>query len=176
MKFTQLYISAILVAFLCSFCQKKQEPHAVKFYTGPMVVTKQLNAFYSDSAKIKLQVIAPIRSEYRSGDQEYAKGIRVNFFNDKQQSYAYLQSNYAQYDKETDIFLAIGNVIVENTEEAKKLETEELRWNRQAQKIYTDKFVRITTPKEVISGMGLEASQDFTYYKIKKVQGTTILE
>jgi LPS export ABC transporter protein LptC len=52
-----------------------------------------------------------------------------------------------------------------------KLETEKLIWDEANKKIYTDAFVKITTPNQVISGKGLESNQDFTKYEIKKITG-----
>jgi hypothetical protein len=38
--------------------------------------------------------------------------------------------------------------------------------------LYTDKFVKITTDGEQLFGEGMEAQEDFTNYKIKKLRGT----
>jgi len=37
--------------------------------------------------------------------------------------------------------------------------------------LHTDAFVKITTSTEVIYGMGLQANEDFTWYRIDSVQG-----
>ena len=52
-----------------------------------------------------------------------------------------------------------------------KLETSELRWDEREKKIYTNKFVRITRPDEIIYGHGFEANQDFSYSKIQAIEG-----
>ena len=56
--------------------------------------------------------------------------------------------------------------------EGEKIETEELIWNEKDAKISSDKFVKITTPDEILMGEGFEANEDFTRYKIKKVKAT----
>jgi len=43
------------------------------------------------------------------------------------------------------------------------------------QKIYTDKFVRITTATEILTGEGMEANQDFSSWVILKPRGTIAL-
>ena len=44
-------------------------------------------------------------------------------------------------------------------------------WKRKDKKIYSTKFVKITTAEEIIMGEGLEANEDFSDYVIKKVKG-----
>ena len=46
-----------------------------------------------------------------------------------------------------------------------------LIWNEKIQKFYTDKFVTITTPTQIIYGDGLESNQNFSDYTILKVKG-----
>ncbi|MBN8571587.1 MAG: LPS export ABC transporter periplasmic protein LptC [Ignavibacteria bacterium] len=44
-------------------------------------------------------------------------------------------------------------------------------WKNKTQKVYSDVFVRITTPKEIIEGVGFESDQNLTNYKIYQVSG-----
>lgn len=68
--------------------------------------------------------------------------------------------------RETDGFLMIfGNVIV-ISDDGRRLETDYLNWNSQTDRIYTDAFVRITTPEETVRGWGMEADQQIRRYKI----------
>jgi hypothetical protein len=52
-----------------------------------------------------------------------------------------------------------------------RLNTEKLIWDQNRQLIYTDKFVRITTPSEVLTGEGMESTQDFSDWTIKTPRG-----
>jgi LPS export ABC transporter protein LptC len=63
---------------------------------------------------------------------------------------------------------AIDNVVAEN-DSGTVLKTNELMWRNSDQKIITDKFVTITSPKEVIQGYGLESDQQLKNYKIFNV-------
>lgn len=80
-------------------------------------------------------------------------------------------ANFARYFPKT------GNVIVRNkvvviNQKGDKLETEELIWNQKMQRFYTDKFVRITMDGQITFGDGLEANQDFTWFRIQHQKGT----
>jgi hypothetical protein len=60
--------------------------------------------------------------------------------------------------------------------EGKILQTELLTWDEETDRIFTDKFVKITTPTEILYGDGLEANQDFTRYEIKNIKGRIKIE
>lgn len=55
--------------------------------------------------------------------------------------------------------------------EGKKLETELLIWSEKEHRIYTDKFVKISTETEILFGEGLEAKDDFSEYEITNITG-----
>jgi hypothetical protein len=61
-------------------------------------------------------------------------------------------------------------VVVNNKGE--KLNTEHLIWDRRADRISSDRFVKITTADEILMGDGLESNGNFTRYKILKIRGT----
>jgi LPS export ABC transporter protein LptC len=62
-------------------------------------------------------------------------------------------------------FTIFGHVEV-NTNDSMHLETEYLNWSSRDDRIYTDAYVRITTPTEVVRGWGMEADQRLRRYKI----------
>ena len=39
-------------------------------------------------------------------------------------------------------------------------------------RVWTDRFIKISTKDEIIYGEGFEANQDFTSYEIKQITGT----
>ena len=65
------------------------------------------------------------------------------------------------------------SVVVINIEKGDTLRCEELYWdrNRSGNEFYTDKPVKIRTKKEIINGMGMEASQDFKNWHIMQTTG-----
>jgi len=137
-----------------------------------MVVAKNIHTIFSDSARPKIDLAAPVQEEYISGNRTFPKGIAIWFYNDKGQKETRLTANRAYYDKATEIYTGRGNVIVENMTKNERLKTEELKWSRFDRRVYTDKFVRIETKEETLLGQGLTAAQDFSTYKILKPKGT----
>ena len=65
----------------------------------------------------------------------------------------------------------LRNDVRVTNEKDEKLRSEELFWDQAAQKIYTNKVVRITRDGETITGEGLESNENFTKYRILKPFG-----
>jgi hypothetical protein len=59
-------------------------------------------------------------------------------------------------------------VVVIN-ESNEKLETELLFWNQEKDKIYTDRFVKITSADEIVQGIGFESDSHLYRRKMLKV-------
>jgi LPS export ABC transporter protein LptC len=64
-----------------------------------------------------------------------------------------------------------NNVEILNVK-GERLNTEELHWQQDSGKIYTDRFVRITTKDQIITGTGLVSDQAFSDWEILNVSGT----
>ena len=131
-----------------------------------------VNTVYSDSGRTRVILTAPLQQEWATGNRTFPKGIQIQFYDAGGKPESKLTAQKGYYDKMTEIYTARGNVQVENTQEKRKLKSEELKWNRFQKQVYTDKFVRIETPTETLFGDGLTASQDFSTYKILKLRGT----
>lgn len=80
-------------------------------------------------------------------------------------------ANFARYFPKTGNIIVRDKVVVIN-QKGDQLETEELIWNQKLQRFYTNKFVRITMDGQITFGEGLEANQDFTWFRIQHQKGT----
>lgn len=133
---------------------------------------------YTDSGLTKAYVKAPLLERYATEDKNYTemrKGIQVDFLDKAGKVESFLKANYAiRYDREKKM-TAKNNVVVMNTD-GDTLRTELLNWDEASQKIYTDKFVSITTKDEIIMGDGLESDVAFKHPKIFHLRGTISLK
>lgn len=138
---------------------------------------RDVEIVYSELGNIKARVIAP-RMDKHYGDEpntEFPEGLTVYNYGDSLKLVSKMQANYGiNYEKKEEI-LVRDDVVLVNTE-GEKLNSEELTWSRAKKKIYSDKFVKITTPDEIIVGEGFEANEDFSEYTIKKITGRFSVE
>ena len=63
-------------------CEKKSGNGPFVTYTGPLMETTNVRTLFSDSAKLKLQLTAPLEQQFENGDVLYPKGMVVTFYTD----------------------------------------------------------------------------------------------
>lgn len=128
---------------------------------------------YTDSGILKARLSAPKLLGYKKDGNEIVKmpkGIVANFYNDSGKIESYLTAENGISYQTKKITEVTRNVIVQNNK-GEKLNTEKLVWDQKRQIIYTDKFVRITTKNEILTGEGMESKQDFSNWHILKPRG-----
>lgn len=133
---------------------------------------KDIELFYSEYGNVKVRITAPAVTRYMSGEPytEFTEGLRVEFYDEHLEVSTWLTANYGvRYE-------AQGRTVLKNdvqvlNEKKEHLNTEELIWDEKKHIIYSEKFVKITTPDQVLYGEGMEADEQLTKYVIKKPQG-----
>lgn len=129
---------------------------------------------YSQKGKTKAQLKT---KEFIKNDNakppymDMLKHVKVDFYNDSMRVESTLTARYARYYTKSENILVRDSVVVVN-ERGEKLETEELIWNQKLGKFYSEKFVKITSQGQVSYGDGLEANQDFSWFRINNQRGT----
>jgi LPS export ABC transporter protein LptC len=167
-----IFLLAILLFTGC-----ENDPADIKAFFEKMDTSvetaKEVEILYSDSAVIRVKILAPTMLRYLDTQepyQEFPDGVHVEFFDAAQRVSSTLTSNYAiRYERESKI--VVQDSVVWQSVAGEKLESEELVWDEKTQKVFTNKFVVITRPDEIIYGHGFEANQDFSYSKIKAIEG-----
>ncbi len=167
-------ISLGFILFACS--DRSASIHDMEVYKGPLMEVDSLETLYSDSSVLRVRFNAGKQLELQNGNKEFLNGVKIEFYNEKGVSEAILTSQKGYQDKMSALYRVEGDVVVQNLAEKKALHTEKLFWDSRNKKIYTSEFVKIQTPKEILTGQGLEAAQDFSRYKILKPTGIFLLE
>ena len=136
-------------------------------------VEDNASIFYNDSAKTKFHVTAPRIENYEGSDPYvlFPKGIHVDFYDDSGNINGHLEADYAIRHINSKLMEGDNNVHIVNRK-GETLNTEQLFWDENKRKIYTNKFVTIKTAREILYGNGLISNEDFTQYKITDLRGT----
>lgn len=161
----------VIAALLCA-CSEIQQESDMPIYEGPILELDNAETFYSDSAVVRIKMDAPKQLEFENNDREFQEGIYIEFYDTDGTLSSNLKANYCYYYAKEDKWRALGNVIVRNVENNEQLNTEELYWVPEEEMVYTNKFVRIEAEGLIQMGEGLEAKQDFSWYKILNMRGT----
>lgn len=185
-EFKKIYLKNIIksiatICFVAMLFSCENDIKKVSFYTKPddvsLETAEKVEITYSEVGKTMARLKAPLMNRY-GGDKprmEMPKGVEVLFFDSLQKVESKLTANYAiRYEKEQKME-GKNNVVIVNRK-GHILNTEHLVWDEKKEKIYSDIFVKITTPDEILFGDGFESDQYFDHYEIKKLRGTISLK
>lgn len=143
----------------------------------PLLLENNADITYTDSAKLKFHLKAPLIESYGGKDPEwiFSKGVSLDFYNDSTMVNGHLEAGYALRHINSGLMEADNNVILVN-KNSEQLNTEQLFYSQNKDSIYTDKFVRIKTANEIIFGDGFVSNDDFTHYHITNIRGVITIQ
>jgi len=168
----RLFLFFLVVLISCT-----NDPKLVQDFVSdkqqPIEQIKGAELLHTENGTVKVRLVASRIERFQNIQPEliFSNHLEVYFYNDSSQLQSTLIADYASIDEKKKIMLAQNNVILISNDD-KKLETNELFWDENKNKIYTDKKVKITTGKEVIYGEGFTSTPDFKQYSITKIHGT----
>ena len=127
---------------------------------------------YTDSGKVVMRMQSPEVNHY-IGDEEYMEmplGIQMVFYDTSGAVKSTLNSEYAiNYIKNKK--MEARNHVVATNSQGQQLFTEQLIWDQETHKIYTDKKVKIVTEGKILFGDGLTADESFEDWEITNPVG-----
>jgi LPS export ABC transporter protein LptC len=140
----------------------------------PTLSVENIVRNFTQEGKMKGKMQAPLLQKFDGIVEPYydfPKGISILLFKeDKIEMSA--RANRAIYYETKKTWEAIGDVVVSNIN-GDVLQTQKLYGNYKENKIFTDKFVKITKADgTIIKGeKGFESNSEFTIYQFKDVSG-----
>jgi LPS export ABC transporter protein LptC len=124
----------------------------------------------SQNGTITNRLTSPYVKNYKNRDTDFPDGFLLEILDSNLEVTAHLQAKYGHIYEESKKMLARDSVIFVNVE-GDELYTEELIWQQDSGRIYTDKFVKIKKQDVVLLGKGLESNADFSKYVVKNISG-----
>lgn len=136
-------------------------------------LAKDVTILYSDSAELRVRAQGPVvlyHLDMRERKQEFVEGVTIDFFDPLQQPSSKLTAKYGIRLEEKGQIIVSDSVVWQSIKD-ERLETDELIWDEKLKRVFTNKFVVLKRPDEIIFGHGFEANQDFSDAKVKAVEG-----
>ncbi len=167
----------ISIFFLFAACENNIEviKNITKVKDIPAVSSSDMEILYSDSAKVRLKVIAKVLNKYNTPEKQYIefpKGITLYKYDSSMQVVAIIQANYALYRENKKLWEARDDVVAKNLEKNEQLYTEELFWDQNLGIIYSSKFTKIINRDGVFYGDGgFTSKEDLSYWKLIGIKG-----
>ncbi len=138
-----------------------------------MEIARDVTVLYSDSARLTMKISCPtlIRHLDRLNPwQEFPDGIQVIFFDEQGRQKGRLEAGYGTREENANKFIVRKNVVW-NSSASEQLETEELIYDEDENRVYTNKFVVVRRADELIYGHGFESNVEFTHWRIRAIEG-----
>ena len=139
----------------------------------PTLRTLGVKTLISDSGVTRYRIEADEWLIYENAQEPYwffPQGLYVEKFDSVFVPEALIQGDTATYFKNRQLWRLDKNVRIENTKEEVFL-TSQIFWDQRKREIYSDSFIHIETPDEVIEGYGFTSNEQMTRYRIRRTSG-----
>jgi LPS export ABC transporter protein LptC len=166
-----------IIAFSASLSSCKNDVQTVLSLdvvdTLPQLTAREVEIYYSEKAKVQIKLVSPylVNKVEEEPLLYFPEGFTVFFYDSLMNLKSTISADYGISYEKKKIMEARHNVVVENLEKGEKLNTEELFWDRAKQTIYSNKFVKLTTGEQVITGDGLTSKEPFDELIILQPKG-----
>jgi LPS export ABC transporter protein LptC len=172
-----ILIIVLFQGFLFQSCTNKDKPDKIAAVANranvPSLHAEDVSTIISDSGVSRYRISAPLWEIYDKCEhphQLFKKGIRLERFDENLKVDANIRGDYAYFDERKQLWELDGNVKAINLQ-GEVFETEQLFWDEVSERIYSDKYIKITQVSHIITGIGFESNQSMTRYQIKNPQG-----
>ncbi len=168
---------AIVMLLLCPSCSENKRPLAPAILhrdSLPIMKTLNVSTLISDSGITRYRITT---KEWIIFDRKnppywsFEKGLLLEKFDTTYHVEASIKSDTAYYYSNKKLWELRGHVLIKNVK-GDKFNTEQLFWDQNLQKVYSNKFIRIQKTDRIITGHGFESNQQMTIYTIHKTAGS----
>lgn len=173
MKFNNITIVliAIVMLFFYTACDGKDTSMIDIKYDPeitPSMNTDSVTTLISDSGITRYKLVTEnwqVFDKAKDPFWYFPKGIYIERFDSVFQVEAKILADTAWNFTEKRLWRLKGNVDIRNMEGEMFL-SDELFWDQQSQKVYSDKFIEIKRGDTELKGYGFESNQEMTEYRI----------
>lgn len=175
---------AVLIsgAAILFFGCEKNNIEKIKAFSSPENLPLQeatnFETLFTDSGEVRFSLKAPKLFRYETDGQpfvEFPEGIELEKYDENQNIISSITAEYAKQFPNEDKWEAKNNVVATNLD-GDTLKTEHLIWEERTEKIYTEEFVKIIRPDQIITGIGFESDQTLENWRIKNPKGTIYVD
>lgn len=144
----------------------------------PSETATDVELIYSDSGRVMIKLISPLLNRYINEDPyiEFPDGLHLFFYDTAMNVESELTANYGINWENKKMMEVKDDVVISNHDKNEVLNSEHVIWDQNKKKIYSDVFVKRTTPDGVIYGEGFDADESLSTWKLRKPRGEFLFE
>ena len=170
-----LFMGIMLALCSCENSLNDIKKIASKEEDKPISRTTGVDIIYSDSAKVKGHLTAPLMIDYSDNTpkpyKEFPKGVKIIFYDENLKESGNIVSDYA-IQREKENVIEFRRHVVATKVQGDVFKSEELIYDMTAKTLKSTKAVAITSPNgDVMLGSGADSNESFYPWHIVGTTG-----
>ena len=170
--FVLLPVVSALIWTGCGTEQSTDKSNAVMSDSAMLPDAEVLGATIKlyEGGQVTTRILADKIVKYESIDSTMGYGLDIDLYDSAGVVTSHIVGDSGVIRENAGLLHIFGNVVVV-TNDNRRLESDDLMWDKVSDQITTDAFVRITRGDDVVTGWGLEANNSLTQVRIKRASG-----
>lgn len=164
----------IAAAVLVAACGEERRSYVANAGDGtPTMTTLDVNTFISDSGYVRYHIDTRVWEMYEEAKDPYWRfpyELRLEQYDRAMRPEANIRSDSARYMSRRRLWRLDGHVVMVNVNGDTFL-TQQLFWDQQQRKVYSDSFIHIVRSDRVIEGYGFRSNDNMTEYTVNRPTG-----
>lgn len=163
--------AAAIIAWIAWPSKKAPERFVPNVTDAPTMSTTDVSTLISDSGYTKYRITTPLWQMFEESQDPYwlfPQGLELEQYDHNLKPQAGIVCDTATYFSSRRLWKLSGNVVMVNTQRDSFL-TQQLYWDQNMHKLYSDSFIHIVRADYIIEGYGFESSdQNMRFYSINR--------
>ena len=174
-----MLVAAVFLA-ACGDDDKLSVTNAVDTANMPQLSTRNVSTLISDSGYTKYKVVTPLWNIYGSkarddgsqsdGYWDFPEGVYLRQLDHDLQVVSTVAADSAVYVPAKKLWELYGDVEIDQKDKAYFF-SQRIFFDDRLKRIYSDTFIHIKTPSQVLEGIGFESNQNMTRYRVLRPTG-----
>lgn len=161
--------TAAAVAFVVYSCKGNlDEAEKLDLDKIPLQTVDDMFFVQTENGHLKMRVESPRMEVFEHDTIAYdlfPKGLRVYGYGEDGSLETTITSDQARHDKnrngkaDSELWSAFGHVVIRNIVKQETMQTDTLYWDREAQQLWTDCYIKMTSPSGTMQGYGMRSDE-----------------
>ena len=143
----------------------------------PAQEVKDANIIRSVSGELQVSVKAPVIDIYQKPENKtvYPKGVQLYFYNADRTKKAYMRADYGISYDDQNLMMVRDNVVIIDYRTGDTSYLDDLTWNSNERRIYSNNPVRSVNGQRVTLGDGFVSDENFENPQVLHQRGTVVI-
>ena len=167
---------AVILFFSCDDGSSTLK-HINQFNENPVGIAYDIHMTYTDSAKVKAILTAPLNLDYTHLSfkySEFPEGLKIIFYNNDNEENTVV-ADYGILYNQTKIVDLQGNVVL-LSDDGSRLETSQMYWDSEKEWLFTEQPFTFKNINYDMAAIRLDTNKEFSKFQTGNLTGTMLVK